>query len=558
MKIKPPRTRRQLERILGFINWFRAYISHLSTKISKLYSKISGASKNVQWSEDDTRVLNEVINEIKSQNKLHYSDFDKEFELKCDASDNGMGTILTQENKVIGLFSRKLKGSELNYTTIEKETLAILESLKPFKPLIFSSKINILTDNKNLTFEGNLSKRISRWMLLLEEYNYSLKHVSASSNNDADILSRAMMVQNKDSNECANELKNIIHKLNLLKNAQISEKEKHREIFLTLKDIHVTLIHPGRNKMFEKLKNYVEIKHLKKIISKICQSCGDCHANKYYEKNNARIIFVTEPFSRGEIIAVDIKGPIKTLHFDTKAIRQETYVLAVTDFFSRFTETCFIKNIHSKTVCKSLESMWFKKHEIPQKCLTDNGKEFTSANFRKKKKKYQVKHILTAPHNPTGNAIIERINREISVALRLSRGQTLTKAIHNIHMRLNMTNNSTLKFSPYEVFFKRPITETNKTQFKIDDEKIKNSIKKTHDKWTSREIKNEIKYKVGDSVYSKVFHPDKMIKKFKGSFKIVDISKSNNCAYIDKGNSVVKVSVKNLRPFGKGMDVAAQ
>ncbi|KAG0438548.1 Retrovirus-related Pol polyprotein from transposon [Dictyocoela muelleri] len=126
--------------------------------------------------------------------------------------------------------------------------MAILESLKHFKPLIFSSKVNILTDNKNLTFGGNLSKRINRWLLLLEEYNFSLKHVSSTNNNEADILSRAMIIQdennNKNNNKCVNVLNNIINKLNLLKNADISEKEKQREIFTVLKEIHIILIHP--------------------------------------------------------------------------------------------------------------------------------------------------------------------------------------------------------------------------------------------------------------------------------------------------------------------------
>ncbi|KAG0440064.1 Pro-Pol polyprotein [Dictyocoela muelleri] len=123
-------------------------------------------------------------------------------------------------------------------------------------------------------------------------------------------------------------------------------------------------------------------------------------------------------------------------------------------------------------------------------------------------------------------------------------------------MRLNMTNNSTLKYSPYEIFFKKPLSNTSKNELKINDENIKNAIKHAHEKWSKRNIKNEIKYNVGDSVYSKVFNPDKIIKKYEGPFKIVDITKSNNCAYIDKGGSIVKVSVKNLRPFGEGEDVA--
>ncbi|KAG0441416.1 Gag-Pro-Pol polyprotein [Dictyocoela muelleri] len=136
--------------------------------------------------------------------------------------------------------------------------------------------------------------------------------------------------------------------------------------------------------------------------------------------------------------------------------------------------------------------MWFKNYKSPQKCLTENGRQFTSSNFCNLMNKYNIKHISTAPHNPTGNEIIKRINMKISVALRLSRGQTLSKADQNIHMRLNMTNNSTLKFSPYEIFFKKPLANTGKNELKINDEKIKNAIKQVHEKWSKRKIKNEI------------------------------------------------------------------
>ncbi|KAG0440061.1 hypothetical protein DMUE_2009 [Dictyocoela muelleri] len=119
--------------------------------------------------------------------------------------------------------------------------------------------------------------------------------------------------------------------------------------------------------MFETFKNYVEIKNLKRMILKICKKGDNCLTNKFYDINKVRTVFATEPFSRDEIIPVDIKGPIKTSHFDTKAIKKETYVLAATDLFSRFTEVRFIKDIHSLTVCRSLEEMWFMKYKNPQK-----------------------------------------------------------------------------------------------------------------------------------------------------------------------------------------------
>ncbi|KAG0423245.1 hypothetical protein DMUE_6162, partial [Dictyocoela muelleri] len=54
-------------------------------------------------------------------------------------------------------------------------------------------KINIESDNKNLMYDGELSKRAYRWKFLIEEYEYTLKHISGEKNKDADLLSRYLL-----------------------------------------------------------------------------------------------------------------------------------------------------------------------------------------------------------------------------------------------------------------------------------------------------------------------------------------------------------------------------
>ncbi|KAG0434742.1 hypothetical protein DMUE_5050 [Dictyocoela muelleri] len=79
---------------------------------------------------------------------------------------------------------------------------------------------------------------------------------------------------------------------------------------------------------------------------------------------------------------------------------------------------------------------------------------------------------FTAPHNPTGNAIIERINREISVSLRFSRKISFSQAMDDIYTRINLTSNSTIRSSPYIIFFKKPLLETHDAKFIINDDLI--------------------------------------------------------------------------------------
>ncbi|KAG0440227.1 hypothetical protein DMUE_1896 [Dictyocoela muelleri] len=173
-----------------------------------------------------------------------------------------------------------------------------------------------------------------------------------------------------------------------------------------MEDLYILLIHPGRKKLFNTITNYVKIKNLKKIINSVCKRCTKCQEEKSYTKAKVLTKFVTEPYNRSEIIAVDIKGPIKTIHFDTEKIKNKTYIVVITDLFSRYTKIPFVNDIHSSTICDAIEKTWLKFYPTPSKSLTDNGRQFTSENFAQIMKKFKIKYIRTPPHNPTRNSIV--------------------------------------------------------------------------------------------------------------------------------------------------------
>ncbi|KAG0440266.1 Retrovirus-related Pol polyprotein from transposon 17.6 [Dictyocoela muelleri] len=200
--------------------------------------------------------MNKIFTEIKQQNILHYPDLNKPYELKCDASDLGIGAILTQESKVVGIFSKKFKGSENNYTIVEKEALGVIESLKHFKQIVFGSHIIIYTDNKNPIFKGDLTKRMNRWLILLEEYDYVIKHVNADENIKADILSRSFKIKGNElqiSYNYLSTIKKIKEYFEKLK-YEIHTEKNDKKINFLLYELHNLLVHPGRNKMINTLR----------------------------------------------------------------------------------------------------------------------------------------------------------------------------------------------------------------------------------------------------------------------------------------------------------------
>lgn len=127
---------------------------------------------------------------------LQYPNFNKEFVLTTDASNFAIGGILSQgevgHDLPVAYASRTLNKSEGNYSTTEKELLAILWGVKHFRPYLYGRKFKIVTDHKPLTWLFNCKDpggRLIRWRLKLQEYDYEIIY-KGKLNSNADALSR--------------------------------------------------------------------------------------------------------------------------------------------------------------------------------------------------------------------------------------------------------------------------------------------------------------------------------------------------------------------------------
>ena len=100
--------------------------------------------------------------------------------------------MITQDNRPIAFFSRKLSKTQQKYSVTEIELLAIVETLKEFKGMLWGQNIMVYTDHKNLTRDalGLTSDRVYRWRLLLEEYAPQIIYIKGIHNTVADAVSR--------------------------------------------------------------------------------------------------------------------------------------------------------------------------------------------------------------------------------------------------------------------------------------------------------------------------------------------------------------------------------
>lgn len=576
-KSKPqiPTTKKQLQRILGVINWFRPYVKNLSTKIAPLYDKTS--KMKFQRKETDNKILDDIWEEIQLQTLLQYPNFNQEFVLETDASEIGIGSILKQKDKCIGMYSYKLKKSELNYSVVEKETLAIVKSVQHFRNIIFNARVVVKTDCANSIFSQPLTSRIQRWKYQLAEYDLILTYHKGKENTVADGLSRLPCIQNPPENLQAYNILDIAHQQNAsleeilkLKDSKIVKYDsyeifcdKHNIILIPdnesenfLKKIHEKLGHPGKTKLYETFNNYIYIKNINKKLINVTRNCTLCLKNKATPSKYGKIAGGLKSESNFEFIAVDILGPLKTKFFKDEMIQKYFYILVIMDIASRWCEIEFLYNITSKSVILGITNQWIEKHGKPKKLLSDQDRQFISREFKNFLDENEIRHIKTSTYNPTCNSIVERANSNIGAIARISRNKHLEDLRTDILNYMNLTANRTTKMSPYEIVYgfspfdvtKRINTRTKELQFARTEHSIIIEQEKNNKK------RLDFIYKSGDRVYKKNHDPDKLAEKWTGPFLVTKVI-DQNVVEIQQKNKITRENIKNLKPdFSRGGD----
>lgn len=195
-----PTTVKQAQSFLGLANFYRRFIPNFS-KIAAPLTQFT--SNKATWSTEQDVAFSTLKKLLISPPVLIIPDVNKEFVLTTDASHECMGATLEQRNSdgslagVVGYWSKRLQGSQLNYSVQEQEFLAVVETLKQYRHLLIGKHFVLKTDHFSLTYLMIQTKtpqgRIARWLDTLAEYDFSIEHVSGVKNTAADALSRVQL-----------------------------------------------------------------------------------------------------------------------------------------------------------------------------------------------------------------------------------------------------------------------------------------------------------------------------------------------------------------------------
>ncbi|BFF96473.1 uncharacterized protein DMAD_05111 [Drosophila madeirensis] len=136
-ELQPPANVKELRQYLGVASWYRRFVPEFATLVQPLSALLKKKAK-WEWSEEQQEAFEAVKSRLVADPVLACPDFARKFVLQTDASDYGLGAILTQETergeRVISYASRTLNSAERNYSATEKECLAIVWAIRKLKP----------------------------------------------------------------------------------------------------------------------------------------------------------------------------------------------------------------------------------------------------------------------------------------------------------------------------------------------------------------------------------------------------------------------------------------
>ncbi|KAH9763969.1 hypothetical protein KPL70_001356 [Citrus sinensis] len=459
--LPPPKTVREVRSFLGHAGFYRRFIKDFS-KVSRPLCNLLAKDVPFIFNDSCLMAFEKLKQLLTSSPIIQALNWSLPFELMCDASDYAVGAVLGQRvdriPHVIYYASMTLNDAQLNYSTTEKEMLAIVFALEKFRSYLIGCKIIVFTDHaalKYLLTKKDAKARLIRWVLLLQEFDLEFKDKKGTENVVADHLSRLhfdTITESLPLNESFpdEQLMNVevlpwyADIVNYLVTGKLPEhwtKQDKAKFFAEIKNFFWDdpyLFKYCADQIVRRCVPESEIQNIlsfcheqacgghfsaKKTATKVlqcgfywptifrdaytfCSSCDRCQRMGSITRRNMmplNPILVVEIF---DVWGIDFMGP-----FPPSFSHQ--YILVAVDYVSKWVEAIPCRTNDHKVVIAFLKSNIVSRFGFPRAIISDGGAHFCNKAFKALLTKYSITHKVATPYHPQTSGQVEISNREI-------------------------------------------------------------------------------------------------------------------------------------------------
>ncbi|XP_063545731.1 uncharacterized protein K02A2.6-like [Cydia strobilella] len=452
-----PSDLKQLRAFLGLVNFYERFYRAKADILEPLHQLLK---KNMswKWGEIEEDAFKKAKQLLTSDLTLVQFDKNKEVILTCDASEYGVGALISHvfddgQEKPIAMASRTMQPHERNYSQLDKEALAIIYALKKFREYLVGVKFTIVTDHKPLIgllnprkpIPDQISPRLLRWSLILASYNYDILYKPGQVIQNADGLSRwcspdpvqeeaplpevLLLEQTPEGwtvsvDDIASETKKdeLLKKVVFFALHGWPSESNDRTLmpYIQRKDaISVSkdcLLFSNRVIIPEKLQDQV-LKIIHAPHAGMVQSKAYARAYVYWPGMDADITEIVErcepcQLTRNNPPATFREWPMpekawQRLHIDFAGPFMNKTFLILVDAYSKWPEIEVMSSMSSAQVIQSLRKI-FAEQGLPDLLVSDNGTAFVSDEFETFLKRNSIQHVTSPPYHANSNGQAER------------------------------------------------------------------------------------------------------------------------------------------------------
>lgn len=445
--LKRPTNVKELQRLLGMATYLSKFVPNLSA-ITKPLRNLIINKVEWNWTKEQEKAFDELKLAFSSTPILKFYNTNEDVTIQVDASMNGFGAALLQNGQPVAYASKALSQAQRNYPPIELEAAAIRWACGKFHEYVYGKKLRIESDHKPLEciYKKQLRSapfRLQRIMFDIKQYSPTVVYVKGTSQHIADILSRDCV--NNESEE--EEELQVYVAIDFSKDAkrEMVEATKHDQEIQELIKVTMSGWPNNQAEIHEWVKPYwnfreeisyyngLVFKGMKLVVPKAqipkmlynihrghfgIQKCLSRAREILYWRGMSTDITsyvetcsICQSMQRSKVKEPVINKEIPSLPFEVVGADlfhciDKDYILVV-DSYSGYFEFKELKMSTAKEVIEILK-ICFSTHGIPAKLETDNGPQFSAAEFKKFVSDWSINHATSSPNHPQGNGLIER------------------------------------------------------------------------------------------------------------------------------------------------------